>query len=236
MALTLPVENQCLKNIHAAMQDKDVARRQFRLGVTGAFSNYASCQAKVAERFASTCLPAGIEACRQQRLQVVKLIRLEMTAVEHLLRDSPNTYLVYQYRDPRGILASRLENRMLSFKFATEAKLLCEDMLEDIKVLRGISERYNSRIIYIKYEDLAMFPYDVTRDVYAQLGEEVPMQLKYWLSLATKTKQRRERTFGTRRSNSTSVAFKWREKLDSRQIQTATSLCREYLTQMKFDV
>ena len=200
------------------------------------FAKYVSCIRNTTE---PRCLGIGIDKCLLKRIQVVKLIRLNVELLRDILIEIPDTYVVYQYRDPRGILSSRLPSNkrpsMLVHDFEKEAKILCSNMMFDYNILNKMQPQFKDRIIFMKYEDLAEDAHGESTRVYGLLNESLPQNVVQWLDMATNGVARRDGArFGTVRSNSTKVAYAWRETLTASQIDIATQHCKNVLLRLGY--
>ena len=200
------------------------------------FWRYASCHMNVARNYTSVCLAAGVKVCQQRRIQAVKLIRLDVSLLDKLFQELPNLHVIYQYRDPRGILASRFANarRLATHRFEKETKILCANMLHDVNVTETLSAAHPGRVIFMKFEDIAMNPAAESERVYSLLGETVPPEVTSWLSSATANENSADRPFHTVRADSTKIPLAWQRTLDSKRIAVVNELCQDFILKMNY--
>ena len=103
------------------------------------------------------------EICRQSRIRVIKLVRWSLTIAAPVLEKDPTLKLVQLFRDPRGVIASRLvktdwyplkvKNANYS-RILKNAEVLCKRMADDFEAGSKLRRRYPDRVKFIKYEDL----------------------------------------------------------------------------------
>ena len=156
--------------------------------------------------------------CQRSKLRVIKSIRLFVAEAVPLVRYDHSMKLIYYIRDPRGILLSRflLSKRPLSdiplAKVEEMAAFLCSKMRTDLAVAQRLKELRKDQIILIRYEDLAISPVHTVKELYNFLKIELPEEVVSWIKYTTHA-QKSDGSIGTRRSNSTAVATRWKTEL-----------------------
>ena len=77
----------------------------------------------------------------------MKILRLQVPLIESIYYALPNLKVIYQIRDPRGIVLSRnnsWDGYVLTFKtnLTKEAEFLCKKMIADFKAIRELQVKY----------------------------------------------------------------------------------------------
>ena len=201
-----------------------------------AYSEYATCMRNYRKAI-SGCLPKLEQVCRSSSLVGIKAIRLRADLVERMLVQNPDLKLVYQMRDPRGIVPSRRFSGLLSEisekNLTKEASLLCQRISYDISIIHNIEKQFPDRILKIKYEDLALDPGGSTDLLYSFMGRQIPGEVKVFLNQST-TSSTQGNAFSTARTNGTDSVFKWRRQLKPEDITSITKVCLDVLEQYAY--
>lgn len=200
------------------------------------FFNYAKCHQDFATQHQSICITRKRALCRLRPIQIFKLIRLDMSLVQRLFDTLPNMYLIYQYRDPRGILFSRLSHAgLLTHSLADEAKILCSNIIFDLDRIHRVTEQHSARIIFMKYEDLVVNGTQEAERLYSLIGETLPNTVKEWLNYATSSSHNTKKyMYGTNRKNATETAFQWKTMLTSEQLELINDVCGDALRALNY--
>ena len=203
---------------------------------------YASCHVRTSKMFQAKCAPRLMSNCAKKKIHVVKLIRLNIDSVEALLTSMSNATFIYQVRDPRGIIASRIKNKVLmTYPLEKEVQTMCSNMYYDAKVVQELSVKFPGRVHLLRYEDLTMTPATELQRIYDAIGETLPETvLKAFKSEDSEerftTFQEKQGSFNTNRENPREVAVAWKEDLDEQVLGLVTHQCKEFLEMMRYDV
>ena len=178
--------------------------------------------------------------CMESPIVTIKTIRLNVIQIPELLARYPNARIIYYTRDPRGILSSRKQIDSTGYKPSAEnSGALCSKMASDIKMIQDLSTKYPGNLLWVRFEDLALHPHNVTRRMYEAHGlGAVPPEVRRWLresTTASAASPRNQHLYGTVR-NSPTVVNKWRSKLTPDEISTVNSQCSKLLDLLESSV
>ena len=140
-----------------------------------------------------------------------------------------HTIIFYLVRDPRGIINSRLQLRKSEI---TKIPELCIRFHENLKYLLKNPIR-NVRIV--RYEDLALKPFDQTKKLLIQAGLEFSKENIEWLNLHTNYIVGKA-AFGTSR-DAVKSAFAWRhsESLNFTLVEQVQNYCGKTMTYLGYN-
>lgn len=218
-----------------------VSRKRWQL-----FKAYFACTRNISEAI-KPCVVNLTAACKNSSIVTYKGLRLRMDSVEEFMRDDPDFKVIHFMRDPRATTMSRLVPPVrLSFRQSfrnpiNEVKFLCHKVLVDLRASRRLAERYPTRFMFVKYEDVASSPIDSIEDIYDFLDRPIHSNLTEWLNISSSVTrpqslgvvrrkwQRQELAFNTVRKNWTSSIEKWRRGLSPHIQAKMTALCQEVL-------
>jgi len=128
--------------------------------------------------------------CRKKSMVVLKLIRFcGLNSLKFLDDLGLDFKIIHLVRDPRGIAYSRhlLKKgqdlrHSLNFTCTKQAKNAKIGLFDPPKWLQG---RYK----FVRYEDVALYPFEVTKDVYDFVGLNTTSEIYNWIQLNTAKKQ-----------------------------------------------
>ena len=189
---------------------------------TSGLQKYAEC-AKVLR---TTCLNSTIVAA--------KVIRYPMYEVPKLLKMHPNLKVIHYIRDPRGTIVSRSKiHGWTGSTLVKQAKHLCMKMANNHKVFTDLHRINPDNFLLLKYEDLALKPEEISRELYSFIGHKYPDYIQGWIDTNTKAAHG-DLAYGTRR-NSKDTVHKWRHTLRGTDYKYITEQCRIALKNMGYD-
>ena len=114
-------------------------------------------------RTKSDCLPVVTNECMKSPVHVIKSVRLSLDIVRPLLKRDHALKLIHLFRDPRGIIYSRLvKTRWYPLNLTKgnftpierHIRLLCSRMVEDVKAGQQLMDLFPNRVKLIRYEDI----------------------------------------------------------------------------------
>lgn len=118
------------------------------------------------------CMIEAEAVCRMFSSRVIKVIRYSMSPAEDLMTLLPDLALIFLVRDPRASIWSRMN----VFKFPKLSELgnfsrgLCQRMKGDFEVaLKMVGGDFPERIQFLRYEELADRPLQVSEKIYSFL-------------------------------------------------------------------
>lgn len=177
------------------------------------------------------CLPTLQAACDQSKVRSSKILRARMTAMRNVLQQDKDILIIHIIRDPRGTIMSRKSVNLLSRKagknMQREGKILCNQMMEDIKVRKELEKTFPRSFLQIRYEDLAERLEETLRQVYSHINmpyeERVHQKM---LSIMYSGKTKKGGGFSQHRGNASSVAHAWRTRISAPLKETMDKNCR----------
>ena len=162
----------------------------------------------------SDCLPVVTNDCKKSPVRVIKSVRLSLDIVRPLLQRDPALKLIHLFRDPRGIIYSRLVKTRwypLNIKkgnftpIERHVRLLCNRMFEDAKAGRQLMDLFPNRVKLIRYEDILSYT----------MNEHIH-QLKQFLDMSFNEK---------RVKTNVRSLNEWVAKLDKKVVEIVDSHC-----------
>ncbi len=206
-----------------------------------AMTSYYHCAAKASlSTIKAKCHHYLKVECQSAKIIAVKIIRARMDTVRDLLPMFPDLKIIHQGRDPRGILNSRFQsaNRekqagLLQLDQRKRARDLCEPMMKDVVAGRAIIKEYRQSLLNVVYEQLADNVTAVAKEIYNFIGMIAPPHVLAWLEESTHAAQGSS-PIGTSRVNSSAVARRWRQQMESQHISVITAACRTLLEELGY--
>lgn len=164
--------------------------------------------------------------CRLFPLQSMKVVRIRASLAEPLLIDSSlNVKIVLLVRDPRGTIQSRKHREWCPGQPDCDTpSILCDDMVSDFKAAEILIKKYPSRFKAIRYEDLSLEPFKVTKDILNFYGLPFDADVEDFLDSHTRTDI--GGVSSTFRDSKT-APFHWMRDLSFNEIQYIQMQCNE---------
>ncbi|KAK2166507.1 hypothetical protein LSH36_38g01005 [Paralvinella palmiformis] len=182
------------------------------------------------------CSANILTVCKQRPIHVIKTVRMRMDLVLQLLNAIPELKVVYEWRNPLGILNSRWSSskyhRISNFTLDTD--ILCKQMNFDLVTSDRLKAKFPNSMTVIKYEDLADNTIGSVSGLYGDLGiGSIPDSIFSWIVDNTKA----ETTSGplSTKKNATAVVRQWKSQLDKTIINYIKDKCRDVLKLMNYD-
>ncbi|XP_052866590.1 carbohydrate sulfotransferase 5 [Anopheles cruzii] len=162
--------------------------------------------------------------CQLFPLQSMKVVRLRASLLLPLLEDeSLNVRVVLLIRDPRGSLQSRKHRVWCPGRpDCDDPTTVCSDMQLDYEAAIELSERFPKRFRVIRYEDLSLNPYQMTKEILHFYG--LPFHPAVRAFLDTHTKQDVGGVSSTYR-DSKSAPFHWTKDLTFEEVKIIQDSC-----------
>ena len=168
---------------------------------------YDSTSSREAQAFTPTCpdiqLPTYKEFCAKSEIFATKILRLHgLREVERFLDKNSQKLvasgtteinLIFEIRDPRAVLNSRLQIHIGDFDFGFD---YCHVGLENLRWLREnrqsnqggkdqfmkvINDQIKLKVLPVRYEDLAINPISTTKQIYDFIDISFPENIKTWI-------------------------------------------------------
>ncbi|KAI5098465.1 carbohydrate sulfotransferase 1 isoform X1 [Silurus meridionalis] len=192
------------------------------------------------------------ESCRDKRHVAIKIVRVPEIGDLRALVEDPrlNLKVIQLVRDPRGILASRIETFRDTYRLwriwratgrkpynldLTQLTVVCEDFLSSVST--GLSHPYwlRGKYMLVRYEDLARNPLQKTKDIYDYLGLSMDKNVIDWIQANTRGSNEllTKHKYGTVR-DSAANAESWRLKLSFEMVDYTQSVCQKVLHRLGY--
>jgi hypothetical protein len=173
------------------------------------------------------------EKCIKSNSRVAKVLRITGEDIDSLLISNTKLKVVYLYRDPRGIINSRLKLRyrpVWNVTMGTVKQIadgLCKKMEMDSKVIFKLIEiKYPKRIIRVAYEDIVKNPTQSTKDIFRFLEVNISENYLNKVSDMGKHDGISNREWNSVfRANGLSTAMKWNQELSNLDKQAIDQSC-----------
>ncbi|XP_053283527.1 carbohydrate sulfotransferase 1 [Pleuronectes platessa] len=187
------------------------------------------------------------DACRGKRHIAIKTVRIPQISDLRALIEDPrlNLKVVQLVRDPRGILASRVETFRDTYRLwrlwrATgrrphnldlgQIKTVCEDFLRSLSMGLAKPAWLRGRYMLLRYEDIARFPVQKTRELYSFLGMVLDQSVEDWIINNTRgSSDLSSRHKFTTVRDSAANAENWRLKLSFDMVVYTQTVCQPVL-------
>nr|XP_019934357.1 PREDICTED: carbohydrate sulfotransferase 1-like [Paralichthys olivaceus] len=187
------------------------------------------------------------DACRGKRHIAIKTVRIPQISDLRALIEDPrlNLKVVQLVRDPRGILASRVETFRDTYRLwrlwrATgrrphnldlgQINTVCEDFLRSVSMGLAKPAWLRGRYMLLRYEDIARFPVQKTRELYSFLGLVLDQSVEDWIINNTRgSSDLSSRHKFTTVRDSAANAENWRVKLSFDMVVYTQTVCQPLL-------
>lgn len=183
------------------------------------------------------CLQQLEETCLRTEHRILKTIRISLELVQIMLDLWPNLKIIYLIRDPRGITNSRQHSTSgfkMSRDIVSHSQALCSQMFNDSEYARNTSEAFPDRFKIVFYEALAERPFEGAKYVFNFMGSNLTDDILDWVYSSSHANVTQQQYFGTKRSNSTQSAHKWRNELNLSSVKIIDSACKKVYERLGF--
>lgn len=164
--------------------------------------------------------------CKLFPFQSMKTVRMRLKLAEALLEDKGlNVKVILLVRDPRGTMQSRRHRDWCpGAPDCDQSSYLCADLVADYSAAIRLKKLYPSRFRVIRYEDLSLNPYQMTKDLFTFIGLSLHPKVKFFLdSHTTMNIGGVSSTF----RDSKNAPFHWKNELNYTEVQQIENNCRE---------
>ncbi|XP_072905911.1 carbohydrate sulfotransferase 1-like isoform X2 [Hemitrygon akajei] len=192
-------------------------------------------------------------ACRRRHHVAIKTVRVpEVGDVRALLEDPRlNMKVIQLVRDPRAILASRIDTFPDSFRAwkvwrnsgrrpynldASHLSSTCGDLLRSAATGLARPRWLKGRYMLVRYEDLARRPEEKAQEIYRFLGASLDASVRRWILNNTRgAGASGNHKYATVR-DSAATAEGWRLKLTFDMVELVQDICNLTLVQLGYRV
>ncbi|XP_053742596.1 carbohydrate sulfotransferase 1-like [Synchiropus splendidus] len=192
------------------------------------------------------------DTCRAKRHAAIKTVRIPQISDLRALVEDPrlNLKVVQLVRDPRGILASRIETFRDTYRLwrlwrATgrrphnldlgQINTVCEDFRRSVSTGLSRPPWLRGRYMLLRYEDLARFPLRMAQQLYSFLGLALDPSVKEWILNNTRgSSDLSARQKFTTVRDSAANAENWRVKLSFDMVAYTQTACQPLLDMLGY--
>ena len=194
----------------------------------------------------------AVDSCRDRHYIAFKTVRIpEINDLRGLVEDPRlNLKIIQLFRDPRGILSSRLDTFKETFRLwriwratgrkpykldLSQQKSLCEDLLNTISTGLSRPDWLKGKYMLVRYEDVARNPIQKTKEIFEFVGMSLDKNVVNWIKKNTmvSNKLSTKNTFGTKR-DSAANAESWRLKVTFEMVKYTQNICQQVLHQLGY--
>ncbi|XP_002737141.1 carbohydrate sulfotransferase 3-like [Saccoglossus kowalevskii] len=184
---------------------------------------HKGCKNMTPEELAETCKGYKHVAMKVIRLQSLKLLQ------PLLVRDSMNLKVLHLIRDPRGVASSRkymyknAANKPIMKAVVDTTRNYCQSEVEMLELSSVMPDWLRGRYKLIRYEDNAIGPLKMAKNVYDFLNLKLPPKVTQWINENTKSDVTPMGVMSTRK-NSSAAAQSWRFRLLYNDVEVIQNL------------
>ncbi|CBY30655.1 unnamed protein product [Oikopleura dioica] len=169
-------------------------------------------------------------------IPAIKSIRfMEIEGLENMAkRNNLDLKIIFLARDPRGIYSSRMK--------IYDKQISRGDIENRTRRRRGRGDHafrfqspwLNKQSLVVKYEDLALNPEDISKEILEFSGLNFSDSVSNWIKSNTVSRTNKSDAFGTER-NSKNTAFAWQNDLDKSSIEDIQSFCTRSMRILEYE-
>ncbi|XP_071109442.1 carbohydrate sulfotransferase 5-like [Haliotis cracherodii] len=172
------------------------------------------------------CLSILQNQCSQSNVSVVKTIRLQMEAVETMMKSNPSLKVVHLVRDPRPTIRSQMEFSKSWNNLDSGSKKHCLRVQKDLEVTKRLMKSHPGRTKLLLYEDLVAYPAKTVKDLFSFVGLEYTRDTEIFVQSKTNSSTGEPCRVCIREGNSTSMSLQWRQQLDFEKTRVIDANCK----------
>lgn len=187
----------------------------------------------------SDCVRPAFNACRSAKISALKLIRVMFGDLEELIKRIPDISIIYYVRDPRAIAVSRAnpEARLTMSNAdrsaATETRILCRRMAEDLAAKRYLESKYPGAISMVRYEDFVRRPRKQAAEVFKSIRRPLPADIHSWIK-SKFSGDADDGIYGTVRADALLTSGKWMSETTLKTALEMEDNCHDVLRDLGY--
>lgn len=179
------------------------------------------------------CLFLQAKRCRSADAIVIKIARTDVAVLEKMLHKQPNIKIVHLIRDPRAIAYSQYLAWPVHFRNTIEhGRAICGKVVADAMEGRRLNRKYPGTLYTAYYEDITADPLNQIQKLYDFVGYEfngndIVRIHAMTSSNSTPRLSRYQKKWNIIKTNSTEVAFRWRNSMSVGLLRLLNVVCRD---------
>ncbi|XP_023237773.1 carbohydrate sulfotransferase 3-like isoform X1 [Centruroides sculpturatus] len=169
--------------------------------------------------------------CSQSQSILMKVARLNLKDALVFLKQNSDLdiKLVYLSRDPRAILNSRKQTKWCRNVTCNTPFFLCNEMRSDLEALNTSNMSFH----WIRYEDLALDPENMARNLYKWLSIPFTSEAARFVQTHT-NRQPKTKIFYSTYRNSSIAPFQWIHHLSFKEIERIQKECGDVMYKLGY--
>ncbi|XP_071103234.1 carbohydrate sulfotransferase 1-like [Haliotis cracherodii] len=187
---------------------------------------YYTCSRDKYQSKIANCTMLLQNACKKSRVSSVKVIRIGVKNVTHLMSKYDNMKVLHLIRDPRATMLSQNSVGYLPWAdLGPSAKQFCTRVKQDIEDSKEMRRRFPGRIATMRYEDLAEKPIIMAKEIFDFIDLELTDKIKSYIKNIThKTNDVCDALCVKR--DSKEIISKWRLDLSLAKVSFIDKICQ----------
>ena len=189
--------------------------------------------------FRDNCALQMDEACSENKLRAVKLVRATMEEIAHFVHKNKECIdqikVIHLLRDPRGRLNSL--HKCCNFNYTNPKQILrmCERQMKDVDIAKRLTELYPNTIMEIQYEQLASDTMTVSQNMYKFLFDSnISTDVVKWITSNNSNKP--EQTYNTNRKDSKLTSLAWKKEISPEAEKIIKEKCKKLINHLAYAV
>lgn len=166
--------------------------------------------------------------------RVTKILRIDLSLAERILKENPKLKMIHLFRDPRAIINSHLRTGWFPLKdekheedLVNDIKVCCRRMQDDIYKGTELLRRFPKQFKIIQYEDVIYRTLKKSSRLYAFIGMKMS---KYYDEFVYNVSQQESDKF----TQGAIGEFTYRKTLSWKTIRKIDYICRDVLAALGY--
>ncbi|CAG2187097.1 CHST1 [Mytilus edulis] len=173
----------------------------------------------------SYCINKLEQVCLSKPRRIIKVIRLQVASLEHILKQTTNIKIIYLVRDPRATTMSMLKYKLIQ-SVVKGSEIICNKMMADRNATKLFKSVYPNNIFVLRYETLVQKPVQVFGKVFSFSNLPFTLKVDNYIKHHLLGRDQRNRSpWLTKFGNALRIANTWRTFISSEQLHDIDTAC-----------